>query len=124
MACALWCKPSAATQDTVNLFHKRSLAYSTGIMGIHSFFAPTLEMKTAPLNYRLRLGYYSVGAGLELEMGHISGTYLNSVLKAPTIHQIVTVNAIYRWDNSWWNFTQFERPEGRERLLWDVDVGY
>lgn len=80
-------------------------------MGIHSFLAPTFEMKTAPLNYRFRLGYYSIGAGLELELGSMSGTFVNSVFSAPVVHQVISLGATYRWDNSWWNFVSRTRPE-------------
>jgi len=91
-----------AEQDTVNLYHKRSFGFSTGFLGLHSIVAPTFEMKTGPLNYRVRLGFYSVGAGLELEYGHIGKARINQLTKCPVIHYIITYNAGYRWNNSSW----------------------
>lgn len=124
MACVLFAMPSVAKQDSVNLFHKRSIGYSTGFMGIHSFLAPTFEMKTAPLNYRFRIGYYSVAAGLELETGSIQDEFVNRVLGSKYVHYVLSLSATYRWDNSWWNFTRFTRPVVKSgynaMLLWGI----
>lgn len=115
---------ASAQQDSINLHHKRSFGFSTGIMGLHSFVAPTFEMKTGPLNYRLRIGYYSVGAGLELEYGHVAKARINKYLKSPVIHFIVSYNASYRWSNSHWSPFVNTKPEVRyevgNMLLWGI----
>lgn len=113
-----------AQQDSINLHHKRSFGFSTGILGLHSFVAPTFEMKTGPLNYRLRLGYYSAALGLELEYGHVANARINKYLKAPVVHYIVTLSSSYRWSNSSWVPVVRQKPEVNHEvgvmLLWGI----
>lgn len=113
-----------AQQDSINLHHKRSFGFSTGILGLHSFVAPTFEMKTGPLNYRLRLGYYSAALGLELEYGHISNARINSYLNTPVVHYIITLSSSYRWNTSHWVPFNNRRPEVDyeigNMLLWGI----
>lgn len=50
----------------------KAVGASFGLMGLHGYGAPALELKYSSVNLRFRPSYNSIGFGLELEMAKVN----------------------------------------------------